>query len=103
LRAERDFLSALKARVEEGALQVHFVQGNHDRLLDFAPKARAAIRKALAMKGGDAPFPTELRFPEYGVLAYHGHTIDHVCHDDDGAASLSDFICPELIVRSPER
>lgn len=101
LQNERAFLTALRERVEEGALQIHFVQGNHDRLLDFAPNARAAIRKALAMKGADAPFPNELRFAQYGVLAYHGHTIDHVCHDADGAASFSDFICPELIVRFP--
>ena len=101
LRADRTFFEAVRRRAAEGALEVQYLLGNHDRLLQHAPAARAAIRAALAMRGGDAPFPSSLVFPEQGVLAYHGHTVDLLCHEPDGAAPLGDVIASELIVRFP--
>ncbi len=102
LTAEAAFLSEVRAKVEAGALAIEYVVGNHDRLLNIASRARAAVRSALGMPGGEAPFPTEARFPRYGVLAYHGHAIDALCSDPSGAPPLSDMIAPELIVRFPE-
>ncbi len=99
--AEQPFFDALKARVAAGELDVHYALGNHDRLLHHAPGARASIRAALGLAGGDAPFPTELTFPEHRVLAYHGHTVDDFCHDPGGAAPLSDLLAAELVVRFP--
>ncbi len=101
LAAEKDFVSAVKRQVDQGVLEVHFILGNHDRLLTWAPEARRRIRQAFGMKGGDAQFPEELRFEEYGVLAYHGHTIDDVSHDPTKGASFADMFCPELITRFP--
>jgi UDP-2,3-diacylglucosamine pyrophosphatase LpxH len=101
LEADRSFFLAVQRLVQEGALEVEYILGNHDRLLAHAPAARAAIRAALGMKGGDAPFPLSLVFPEQGVLAYHGHTVDPLCHEPDGSAPLGDVIASELIVRFP--
>ncbi len=101
LELEKPFLDALHAKVKAGELEVHYVVGNHDRLLDHSPSAREKIRDAFGMKGGDAPFPLELRFPEYGVLAYHGHTVDDLSHDEGKGPSFADLFCPELIVRFP--
>jgi UDP-2,3-diacylglucosamine pyrophosphatase LpxH len=101
LEADRAFFEAVRAKVEEGTLEINYLLGNHDRLLQYAPPARAAIRSALGMKGGDAPFPTSLVFGEEGVLAYHGHTVDLLCHEPDGSAPLGDVIASELIVRFP--
>ena len=101
LESEAPFFSALKRRVDSGELDIQYIVGNHDRLLHHAPAARARIRAALGMAGGDAPFPTELRFPEHGVLAYHGHVVDPLCFDPDGGAPLSDMIASELIIRFP--
>jgi UDP-2,3-diacylglucosamine pyrophosphatase LpxH len=101
LELERPFLSQLKAKVTAGELEVHYLVGNHDRLLDFSPGARRRIRDAFGMSGGDAPFPLELRFPEEGVLAYHGHTVDDLSHDASRGPSFADLFCPELIVRFP--
>jgi UDP-2,3-diacylglucosamine pyrophosphatase LpxH len=101
LEADRTFVEAVQRKADEGALHVHYLLGNHDRLLNHAPAARAAIRAALRMAGGDAPFPTSLTFREEGVLAYHGHTGDLLCHEPDGAAPLGDVIASELIVRFP--
>jgi UDP-2,3-diacylglucosamine pyrophosphatase LpxH len=102
IAADRTFFEAVRRKVDEGALEVLYVLGNHDRLLAHSGRARAAVRAALGMKGGDAPFPTELVFPQQGVLAYHGHTVDLLCSDPDGAAPLGDVIASELIIRFPD-
>jgi UDP-2,3-diacylglucosamine pyrophosphatase LpxH len=101
LEAEKALFSAIRARVDAGALKVELVVGNHDRLLHHAPAARARLREAFGMAGGAAPFPSTLRFPRYGVLATHGHEVDQLCHDPDGGAPLSDMVAAELIVRFP--
>ena len=102
IAAEKPFFAAIRAKVAAGALAVDYVVGNHDRLMHHAPAARALLREALGMRGGEAPFPTEARFPKYGVLAYHGHVVDQLCHDPEGAPPLSDMIASELIVRFPQ-
>jgi UDP-2,3-diacylglucosamine pyrophosphatase LpxH len=101
VEADRPFFEALRQKVDEGVLEISYVLGNHDRLLAHAPAARAAAREALRMKGGDAPFPTSLVFPQEGVLAYHGHTVDLLCHEQDGSAPLGDVIASELIIPFP--
>jgi UDP-2,3-diacylglucosamine pyrophosphatase LpxH len=101
IEADRPFFEAVRRKVNEGALQIEYVLGNHDRLLAHAPAARAALRAAFGMPGGDAPLPFSRVFPEQGVLAYHGHTVDHLCHEPDGSAPLSDVIASELIMRFP--
>ncbi len=99
--AEQPFFDAIRERVQGGRLRVHYSLGNHDRLLATAPKARAAVREALGLPGGDAAFPLELRFAEHGVYAYHGHTVDDFCSAPEGAAPLADLIASELVVRFP--
>jgi len=101
IEADRPFFAAVRRKVEEGVLEVSYVLGNHDRPLAVAPAARTAVRAALSMEGGDAPLPFSMVFPEEGVLAYHGHTVDRLCHEPDGSAPLSDIIASELIVRFP--
>lgn len=101
IAAERRFFDAVRGKVAEGALEVDYLLGNHDRLLAHAPAARAAVRRALGLAGGDDPFPSRLVFPEERVLAYHGHGVDAVCHEPDGAAPLGDLLASELIVRFP--
>lgn len=99
--ADAPFFAAVRQKVEQGSLHVEYVLGNHDRLLAHAPRARAAVRAALGMKGGDDALPTSLVFPEEGVLAYHGHVLDPLCHEPGGAAPLGDVIASELIMRFP--
>ncbi len=99
--ADAAFFGTVREKVAEGTLVVEYVLGNHDRLLAHAPRARRAVRAALGMAGGDGPFPTSLVFPEVGVLAYHGHTVDPLCHEPDGSAPLGDVIASELIMRFP--
>jgi UDP-2,3-diacylglucosamine pyrophosphatase LpxH len=102
LEREHDFFGMLRELVEAGKLRISYILGNHDRLLHYAPAARRAIWKA--MTGEDKPrveFPSEMVFPDHGVLAHHGHTGDFICYGRDGMAPVGDAIGLELIVRFP--
>lgn len=102
LEREAPFFAMLRSLVEQGALRLSYILGNHDRLLRFAPKARRAIWRA--MTGRDdalVEFPNEMVFPAHGVLAHHGHTGDFICYGRDGTAPIGDAIGVELIVRFP--
>lgn len=101
LAREAPFFDALRRRVATGELAVHYVLGNHDRLLAFAPAARRAIWRALTGEERDAVFPTEKVFPEHRVVAYHGNVGDPINESLDGAATIGDAIASELIVRFP--
>ncbi|HET7754148.1 MAG TPA: metallophosphoesterase [Anaeromyxobacteraceae bacterium] len=95
------FFEFLRGHVERGSLEIEYVLGNHDRLLAHAPEARSSVRAALGLRGGDAPFPTTLVFPDERVLAYHGHVVDKLCYDPGGGPALGDMVASELIVRFP--
>ncbi len=98
---EEPFFSAIRERVESGALKIHYVLGNHDRLLRYAPEARRKVWKALTGEDRDVEFPTQMRFPDHGVIAYHGNASDSVNYDADGGATIGDAIGSELITRFP--
>jgi UDP-2,3-diacylglucosamine pyrophosphatase LpxH len=105
LLREQAFFSAIRRRVQEGALRVHYVLGNHDRLIRYSAAARSAIWEALTgeVTGADNAkhFGDEAHFPEHGVLAYHGHVSDGVNYHPEGAGTLGDAIGSELIVGFP--
>jgi UDP-2,3-diacylglucosamine pyrophosphatase LpxH len=100
LERERDFFALLRKLADADALRVHYVLGNHDRLLAHAPRARRAIARALTGADRDIELGQEIVFPEHGVLAHHGHTGDFICSARDGAP-VGDAIGLELIVRFP--
>ena len=101
LAREKPFFDAIRKRVESGELEVHYVLGNHDRLLRHAPKARRKIHRALTGKNRAVEFGSELLFREHAVLAYHGHVGDVINESPDGAATIGDAIGSELITRFP--
>ncbi len=101
LAREQPFFDAIRRRAQDGTLRVSYVVGNHDRLVGDSPEARAAIRKAFTGAADAAPFPTIGRWESYGVLAYHGHTVDDLCHERDGSPPLGDAVGSELIVKFP--
>ncbi len=101
IERERGFFDAIRSRVESGELTVHYVLGNHDRLLAHAPAARRRVWKALTGKRRDVVFPSEVVFEDHGVLAYHGHQGDPINHAKGADATIGDAIGLELIVRFP--
>lgn len=99
---EAGFFDAIRSRVQSGELKVHYVVGNHDRLLLTAPVAQRAISKA--MTGGDKlEFHTELEFRDHGVLAYHGNKGDPINASPEGDATIGDAIGSELILKYPNK
>ncbi len=101
IEREAEFFAALRKRVEAGELEIHYLLGNHDRLLRFVPEARKLIWKALTGRDETPEFPTEMEFPEHKVLAYHGNVSDEINFDPDGAGTIGDAIGSELITRFP--
>lgn len=101
LEREKDFAAAIARRVQEGALELTYVLGNHDRLLAQVPEARRLIWHAFTGRDADVEFVDEYVSAEHEVVAYHGHTTDFVCHDADATAPIGDAIGCELIVRYP--
>lgn len=99
---EAGFFDAIRTKVQSGELNVHYVVGNHDRLLLTAPAAQRAISKA--MTGGDRlEFHKELEFRDHGVLAYHGNKGDPINASPDGDATIGDAIGSELILKYPHK
>lgn len=98
---EAGFFKAIRRRVEEGALEVDYLLGNHDRLMAHCPQARRVAWRALTGRDEEVEFDTQRVFPEHGVLAYHGHLGDPVNESLDGGGTIGDAIGSELITRFP--
>ena len=99
---EAGFFDAIRSKVQSGELNVHYVVGNHDRLLLTAPAAQRAISKA--MTGHEKlEFHKELEFKDHGVLAYHGNKGDPINASPDGDATIGDAIGSELILKYPHK
>jgi UDP-2,3-diacylglucosamine pyrophosphatase LpxH len=102
VKREAGFFTALRSRVEKGELDIHYVVGNHDRLLLTAPNAKKMIARALIGKDS-MELHKELEFPEHGVLAYHGNIGDPINASPDGDATIGDAIGSELILKFPRK
>ena len=58
--------------------EVHYrlVPGNHDRLVQYSERTRQAMARLLSLDNDPAaPFPWIESYPEYSVLAFHGHQL----------------------------
>lgn len=55
---------------------LHFIPGNHDRLVNSTESTRKAVRQHLGIPGGGAPFFHVLEFPNENVFVRHGHEYD---------------------------
>lgn len=61
-------------------VRLHFMPGNHDRLVNATPATRRVVREILGIPGGSEPFPNYLIFEEIDgtsfALIRHGHEYD---------------------------
>lgn len=102
IKREAGFFTAIRDRVTAGELNVHYVVGNHDRLLFTAPNAQKAIARALTGKES-ITLHQEIEFRDHGVLAYHGNVGDPINASPDGDATIGDAIGSELILKFPRK
>ncbi len=101
LEREQAFFAALRSLVESEQLRVHYLLGNHDRLLAHAPAARRRLWAAMTGEVLEAELPEQLVFEDDGVLAYHGHVVDLFSTPLLGLPPVADAIALELVVRLP--
>jgi UDP-2,3-diacylglucosamine pyrophosphatase LpxH len=101
IEREAEFFSAIRRRVESGELRLHYLSGNHDRLLRHAPNARQKVWKAFTGEDSPPQLASEKVFRDHGVLAYHGHVGDAINWSQEGEGTIGDAIGSELITRFP--
>ena len=73
-------IDGIKALAEKSGLPttVHYVRGNHDRVLNNFPSLERLIADAFAPV--KVEFSNEFHGPEYALFARHGHQWDEHCH-----------------------
>ncbi|MCB2228794.1 MAG: hypothetical protein KQH53_19115 [Desulfarculaceae bacterium] len=118
LKALRDVLLQVeeKIRRERGAdsangikVELVYLAGNHDRLVNLFPITRAVARLALGMEESSERFEVMLEDEAHGVLALHGHQFDKHNYEKVGcldqaphdAVPIGDPITTMLISRLP--
>ena len=105
----------------DGDVSLHYVLGNHDRLINATPALRQKARELLGIAGGDAPFEHHFIYRDMSgnpfCLVRHGHEYDPMNFSVDinsleeiptefpdevyGNAPLGDIITIELGVALP--
>ncbi len=99
---------------------LHYLIGNHDRLLNATPATRLRTRQLLGMPESDAPFPYTYHYADNGKpLAFvrHGHEYDKISYGanyqdaevipqdipetDYGLPALGDFLTIDFTGRMP--
>ena len=90
-------------------MELIYVPGNHDRLVNLFGSSRAQARKALGLGASQERFDNFFMDLDHGVLARHGHEFDKYNFEmaerfdtaDYDAVPIGDPITTELISRIP--
>ncbi len=97
---------------------MHYIPGNHDRLVNATPALRQRVRALLKLGESDEPFKHNIRFTEPNVFIRHGHEYDptnfggklkvtdkHIDQDQPDAlydkATTGDFVTVQVASRLP--
>ncbi|MEW5800939.1 MAG: hypothetical protein AB1847_02435 [bacterium] len=103
------YLKEFQTHCVDVDVQISYLIGNHDWLINRYPSTRQKIAHFLGMKGADArfyvheQFPYERIFKEYKVMARHGDYYDKFNYDGNrDASSLGDAIVIDLLSRFPK-
>lgn len=72
------FFASLRELRQAYRLRIEILTGNHDGVLanESGAQARAVLRDALSLEGGQEPFLTEYTRTDHGLWAQHGHEFD---------------------------
>jgi UDP-2,3-diacylglucosamine pyrophosphatase LpxH len=88
-------------------MEISYIVGNHDWLINRYPSTRLAIAKFLKMpdweRYAEHPFPIYQEFPDYGVMARHGDYYDPLNYSGNrDASSLGDALVIDLLNHFPQ-
>lgn len=87
-------------RIPVDTVRVHYLPGNHDRLIAASGRLRKLARRILGVEGGEEPLPSEFRWQD--VLIRHGHEYDPTCWGGETAASsFGDLVTVDITTRLP--
>lgn len=102
-------------QLSSAEIKVHYIPGNHDRLVQCWPSTRARVRRLLALPGdGTLPFPHALEWDRslgYGVRIRHGHEYDRFNFSADvgpemlphpeayAKPALGDYVTVDIVTR----
>jgi len=67
-------------------VQLHYLPGNHDRIVNATPAVRNSVRRLLGLPPSDDPFPHVLSFAAEQALVRHGHEYDRYNFSADAGA-----------------
>ena len=103
IRDLKEMLGLLAERVH-----VHYIPGNHDRLVNLFASTRRIAAETLGLEPGaqppEAPFAHEYRSDEYGVFARHGQEFDGLNWAGSyEAAGLGEAVVVRLFNEFPAR
>ncbi len=107
------FFETLRAEAAKGAgrakIVLHYLPGNHDRLVGLWPSTRARVRRILGLGDDDGPFPRVLDWSAWGggagVRVRHGHEYDAANIGlregvpDYAAPAIGDFVTIDIAAR----
>lgn len=75
-RKEEDLWKGFSGNKSDIEIKLEFIPGNHDRLAQYSPAIRAALRDDLDLDQNPAePFPWVKEDEAYAVTAFHGHVL----------------------------
>lgn len=94
-----NFSARLKSLVAEKKVDPVFVPGNHDYMLQLAPKARLAVRRFLSLQESTERFETYYYDRPTSVYAVHGNQYDTLNWHDETAGhwAFGDAIVIRLV------
>jgi UDP-2,3-diacylglucosamine pyrophosphatase LpxH len=103
--ANEDFFSGIRhLQAECPTLQIRYVPGNHDRMLNTpaGADARRRFRELLEVNGSESdPFDEVLVDKDHRTIAKHGHEWDPTNRYTSAGAAIGDAVVIEILVRLP--
>ncbi len=98
-------------------VKLHYIPGNHDRLVNVSPAIRGKIEQLLGLQVTGNLFPHVLEFEQIGAIVRHGHEYDrfnfstdirglaeiplHLAEEEYAMAPFGDFVTVEIASRLP--
>jgi len=101
------YLKGFQTHCVDADIQISYLIGNHDWLINRYPSTRQKVADFFGMRGAQFyaqnQFPYDRVFQDYKVMARHGDYYDPINYEGNrDASSLGDAIVIDLLTRFPQ-